>query len=301
MVTMPVVLGAPEAQLIFTRLTAAATLLPADGSADDGPETRRPASLMRSCPAYRWTGCRCCRAAGPRSTSSCLPTRCSAWTTSRRISPATDRSPPRRPTARRRSVGHLAPAADRPGHRRTARHQRTPLPPPQRLRDFVSARDDVCAFPTCNQPGYRCEYEHTIRPLSRRLDLPLQRRTRLPPAQPMQTRHRLGIREESRRLLHLDHRHRTHLHQHPHHPMDRENQPAETTGPAAATHPRTGPRRRRRRLPATHRQMGTRDRTSRARTDDEGRLATAHQALARAEHQRQHQLARRADPDHPPF
>ena len=34
--------------------------------------------------------------------------------------------------------------------------------PPQRLRDFVSARDDVCAFPTCNQPGYRCEYEHTV-------------------------------------------------------------------------------------------------------------------------------------------
>jgi hypothetical protein len=25
----------------------------------------------------------------------------------------------------------------------------------------VNARDDVCAFPTCNQPGYRCEYEHT--------------------------------------------------------------------------------------------------------------------------------------------
>jgi len=32
--------------------------------------------------------------------------------------------------------------------------------PPQRLRDFLAARDDVCAFPTCNQPGYRCEYEH---------------------------------------------------------------------------------------------------------------------------------------------
>ena len=43
MASMPVLLGAPEAQLIFTRLTAAATLLPADGSADDGSETRRPA------------------------------------------------------------------------------------------------------------------------------------------------------------------------------------------------------------------------------------------------------------------
>jgi len=34
--------------------------------------------------------------------------------------------------------------------------------PPQRLRDFVNARDDVCVFPTCNQPGYRCEPDHTI-------------------------------------------------------------------------------------------------------------------------------------------
>jgi HNH endonuclease len=32
--------------------------------------------------------------------------------------------------------------------------------PAQRLRDYVCARDDVCAVPTCNQPGYRCEYEH---------------------------------------------------------------------------------------------------------------------------------------------
>lgn len=32
--------------------------------------------------------------------------------------------------------------------------------PSQRLRDFVAARDGVCSFPTCCQPGYRCEYEH---------------------------------------------------------------------------------------------------------------------------------------------
>jgi len=23
-------------------------------------------------------------------------------------------------------------------------------------------RDDVCAFPTCQQPGYRCEPDHTV-------------------------------------------------------------------------------------------------------------------------------------------
>jgi hypothetical protein len=34
--------------------------------------------------------------------------------------------------------------------------------PPQRLRDYLAARDDVCAFPTCQQPGYRCEPDHTV-------------------------------------------------------------------------------------------------------------------------------------------
>jgi len=43
-----------------------------------------------------------------------------------------------------------------------ARHYR----PPHRIRDFVNDRDDTCALPTCNQPGYRCEYDH-IRPFSR--------------------------------------------------------------------------------------------------------------------------------------
>jgi len=34
--------------------------------------------------------------------------------------------------------------------------------PPQRLRDYLTARDDVCVFPTCSQPGHRCEPDHTI-------------------------------------------------------------------------------------------------------------------------------------------
>jgi hypothetical protein len=32
----------------------------------------------------------------------------------------------------------------------------------QRLRDYLAARDDVCVFPTCQQPGYRCEVDHTL-------------------------------------------------------------------------------------------------------------------------------------------
>jgi hypothetical protein len=34
--------------------------------------------------------------------------------------------------------------------------------PPRRLWDYLSARDDVCAFPSCQQPGYRCEADHTV-------------------------------------------------------------------------------------------------------------------------------------------
>ena len=34
--------------------------------------------------------------------------------------------------------------------------------PAQCLRDYLAARDDVCAFPTCQQPGHRCEPDHTI-------------------------------------------------------------------------------------------------------------------------------------------
>ena len=34
--------------------------------------------------------------------------------------------------------------------------------PAQRLRDFVQARDGMCCFPTCNQPAYRCEFEHIV-------------------------------------------------------------------------------------------------------------------------------------------
>ncbi|HJQ00333.1 MAG TPA: DUF222 domain-containing protein [Jatrophihabitans sp.] len=33
--------------------------------------------------------------------------------------------------------------------------------PPQQLRDYLSARDDTCVFPTCQQPAHRCEPDHT--------------------------------------------------------------------------------------------------------------------------------------------
>nr|WP_239394302.1 HNH endonuclease signature motif containing protein [Frankia sp. CiP3] len=35
--------------------------------------------------------------------------------------------------------------------------------PPVDLTRFVIARDQVCAFPRCNQPAVRCDLDHVIR------------------------------------------------------------------------------------------------------------------------------------------
>jgi hypothetical protein len=34
--------------------------------------------------------------------------------------------------------------------------------PSMHLTDFLLARDSVCVFPSCNQPGYRCDIEHCV-------------------------------------------------------------------------------------------------------------------------------------------
>jgi hypothetical protein len=39
---------------------------------------------------------------------------------------------------------------------------RTSYRPPQHLTDFVLARDPVCFFPHCHQPGYLCDLDHTL-------------------------------------------------------------------------------------------------------------------------------------------
>jgi len=160
MASLPVVLGAPEAQLLYTRLTAAATLLPASdprtmdqkradllvdavlsGLPTDGLpvlQGRRPAInvvIMADTllglddqPAHL-TGY------GPITADA-----------ARRL--AADQSGTWRRLLTDPDSGALLDISE---HR---------YKPAQRLRDFVAARDDVCAFPTCNQPGYRCEYEH---------------------------------------------------------------------------------------------------------------------------------------------
>ncbi|HEV2887949.1 MAG TPA: DUF222 domain-containing protein [Jatrophihabitans sp.] len=160
MAELPVLVGAAEGQLIFTRLTAAATLLPAEdvrtmdqkradllvdavlsglpGNALPELQGRRPSIQVVVCadtllqlddePAHLV-------GYGPITAE-----------TARRL--AADESGSWRRLLTDPDTGQLLDiSADR-------------YRPSQRLRDYVSARDGVCAFPTCNQPGYRCEYEH---------------------------------------------------------------------------------------------------------------------------------------------
>jgi hypothetical protein len=34
--------------------------------------------------------------------------------------------------------------------------------PPPRLRDFIAGRDGTCRFPTCRQPVWRCDLDHSV-------------------------------------------------------------------------------------------------------------------------------------------
>ncbi|HEX4727033.1 MAG TPA: DUF222 domain-containing protein [Jatrophihabitans sp.] len=165
MACLSVLLGAPEAQLIYTRLTAAATLLPADdprtldqqradllvdavlsGLPIDGLpalQGRRPAiQVVVSADTLLGLDDQPAELTGYGPITA---------QTARRL--AADGSGTWRRLLTDPDTGALLDIGER-----TYR-------PAQRLRDFVSARDQVCAFPTCNQPGYRCEYEH-IKPFN---------------------------------------------------------------------------------------------------------------------------------------
>jgi hypothetical protein len=166
MVELPILLGAPEGQLIYTRLTAAATLLPATdprtmdqkradllvdavlSGLPDGAlpmmQGRRPAiQVVVSADTLLGLDDQPAHLTGYGAITA---------ETARRL--AADRSGTWRRLLTDPNTGQLLDISER--------HYR----PPQRLRDFVNARDDTCAFPTCSQPGYRCEYDH-IKPFSR--------------------------------------------------------------------------------------------------------------------------------------
>jgi hypothetical protein len=160
MASLPVVLGAPEAQLIYTWLTAAATLLPAEDprTMDQKRADLLVDAVLTGIPA---DGLPVLQGRRPSinvvvsaDTLLCLDDQPAHLTgygpitaeSARRL--AADQSGTWRRLLTDPDSGALLDIGDK-------------YRPAQRLRDFVGARDDVCAFPTCNQPGYRCEYEHT--------------------------------------------------------------------------------------------------------------------------------------------
>ncbi|MEO6502028.1 MAG: DUF222 domain-containing protein [Jatrophihabitantaceae bacterium] len=160
MAELPVLVGAAEGQLIFTRLTAAATLLPAD---DPRTMDQKRADLLVDAVLTGLPHDALPRLQGRRPSIQvvvCADTLLNlddepahlvgygpiTAETARRL--AADESGTWRRLLTDPDTGQLLDiSADR-------------YRPSRRLRDFVSARDGVCAFPTCNQPGYRCEYEH---------------------------------------------------------------------------------------------------------------------------------------------
>ncbi|HJQ02652.1 MAG TPA: DUF222 domain-containing protein [Jatrophihabitans sp.] len=165
MVELPVLLGAVEGQLIYTRLTAAACLLPAT---DPRTMDQKRADLLVDAVLSGLPDEALPRMQGRRpaiqvvvSADTLLnlndqPAHLTGYgaitaATARRL--AADQSGTWRRLLTDPDTGQLLDIGER-SYR-----------PAQRLRDYVHARDDTCAFPTCNQPGYRCEYDH-ITPFS---------------------------------------------------------------------------------------------------------------------------------------
>jgi hypothetical protein len=160
MVELPVLLAAAEGQLIYTRLTAAATLLPAE---DPRTMDQKRADLLvdavlsglpdGALPAMqgRRPSIQVVVSADTLLGLDDQPAHLTGYgpitaETARRL--AADRSGTWRRLLTDPDTGHLLDIGEQ-------RYR-----PSQRLRDYVNARDDTCAFPTCSQPGYRCDYEH---------------------------------------------------------------------------------------------------------------------------------------------
>jgi hypothetical protein len=162
MVLLPVLLDAPQGQLIFTRLTAAATLLP---STDDRTMDQKRADLLVDAVLSGLPHDALPELQGRRPSIQIVVSADTLLGLDEEPADLAGYGPITAETARRY-------AADRSGTwRRLLTDPDTgalldigkdSYRPVQRLRDFVLARDSVCCFPTCGQPGYRCEFEHIV-------------------------------------------------------------------------------------------------------------------------------------------
>ncbi|MFL6163057.1 MAG: DUF222 domain-containing protein [Jatrophihabitantaceae bacterium] len=161
MASLPVVLAAPEAQLIYTRLTAAATLLPAT---DPRTMDQKRADLLVDAVLSGLPTDALPVLQGRRPSINVVVSADTLLNLDDQPAQLTGYGPITAETARRLAAdasGTWRRLLTDPNTGALLDISQDRYRPARRLRDFVAARDDVCAFPTCNQPGYRCEYEHT--------------------------------------------------------------------------------------------------------------------------------------------
>jgi hypothetical protein len=162
MVALPVLLGAIEGQLIYTRLTAAAKLLPA---LDIRSMDQKRADLLVDAVLTGLPHDGLPELQGRRPSIQIIVSADTLLEVDDQPADLTGYGPITAETARRLaadSSGTWRRLLTDPDTGQLLDISENRYRPSQRLRDFVSARDGVCAFRTCNQPGYRCEFEHIV-------------------------------------------------------------------------------------------------------------------------------------------
>jgi hypothetical protein len=162
MAALTAILPAPEAQLIYTRLTTATTLLPAE---DPRTVDQRRADLLIDAMLTGLPHDGLPRAQGRRPAINVVINADTLLGLDDQPGHLTGYGPITANTARRLAADssgtwrRLLTDPDTGALLDISPHR---YRPPQRLRDHLSARDDTCAFPTCQQPGWRCEPDHTV-------------------------------------------------------------------------------------------------------------------------------------------